>query len=85
MSAWKPLALGIAIWGLTGTLVHADPITWPSGLNDWLIYQAAPGGGAGAAPAPVSYHVVTSQYTPVQQAPRRPRHPHLSNRRQPRR
>ena len=47
MSARKPLALALVICGLTGTNVHADPISWPSGLNNWLIYLAAPKGTAG--------------------------------------
>jgi hypothetical protein len=69
MSAWKPLALAVMILGLTGSAVHADPITWPSGLDNWVIYLAAPSGGASASPPPVTYHVVSSQYTPPQPAP----------------
>jgi len=75
MSAWKPLALGIMIWGLTTSAAHADPIAWPSGLNDWLIYLAAPSGGGNASPPPVSYHVVAPQYTPPQPAPAPPPQP----------
>jgi hypothetical protein len=55
MSARKPLALALVICGLTGTNVHADPISWPSGLNNWLIYLAAPSGNAGTGP--VNYTV----------------------------
>ncbi len=75
MAAWKPLALGITIWGLTGSVVHADPISWPSGLNDWMIYLAAPSGGGSVAPPPVSYHVVSSQNTPAQPVPVSPSQP----------
>ena len=60
MSARKPLALALVICGLTGTNVHADPISWPSGLNNWLIYLAAPKGTAGTGP--VNYTVPS---TPV--------------------
>jgi hypothetical protein len=74
MSAWKPLALGITIWGLTVSVVHADPITWPSGLNNWTIYLAAPSGGASVSP-PVSYTVPAPQYTPPQPAPAPPPQP----------
>jgi hypothetical protein len=54
MSARKPLALALVICGL-GATVHADPISWPSGLNNWLIYLAAPSGTAGTGP--VNYTV----------------------------
>ena len=60
MSARKPLALALVICGLTGTTVHADPISWPSGLNNWVIYLAAPNGTAGTGP--VNYTVPS---TPV--------------------
>jgi hypothetical protein len=60
MPARKPLALVLVICVLTGTAVHADPITWPSGLDNWLIYLAAPSGAAGTGP--VNYTVPS---TPV--------------------
>jgi hypothetical protein len=64
MSARKPLALALVICSLTGTTVHADPITWPSGLDNWLIYLAAPSGAVGTGP--VNYTVPS---TPVTTSP----------------
>ena len=67
MSARKPLALVVLICGLTGTTVHADPISWPSGLNNWLIYLAAPSGSAGTGP--VNYTVPSVPAMPSLPAP----------------
>jgi len=54
MSAVKPLAVGILLWGIMGSVVRAEPI-WPIGLDNWLIYLAAPSdGGGNAAAAPIS-------------------------------
>jgi hypothetical protein len=64
MSAWKPLALGLLICGVMGRSVHADPITWPSGLDNWLIYLAAPSGNPGNGP--VSYSVPNPPVVPPQ-------------------
>ena len=55
MSAWKPLAVSLVICGVFGTTANADPIPWPSGLDNWLIYLAAPSGSQGTGP--VSYTV----------------------------
>ena len=55
MSGWKPLALTLLICGVMGHGVHADPITWPTGLDNWVIYLAAPSGNPGSGP--VSYSV----------------------------
>ena len=52
MSAWKPLAVSLVICGVFGTTANADPIPWPSGLDNWLIYlSAAPSGSQGTGPA----------------------------------
>ena len=67
MSARKPLALAFVICGLAGTTVHADAISWPSGLNDWLIYLAAPSGSAGTGP--VSYTVPSAPVIAPQAMP----------------
>jgi hypothetical protein len=58
MSALRRVALGVLLCGVTGNVAQADPITWPSGLDNWVIYLAGPVGGGGNAPmAPVSYTV----------------------------
>jgi hypothetical protein len=50
MSGPKRVALGILLAGAMGSAVKADPITWPSGLDNWLIYLAAPTGQASSGP-----------------------------------
>src|SRR5271165_409435 len=50
MAARKSLALGLVISVLMATAVQADPITWPSGLENWVIYLAAPTGSPGTGP-----------------------------------
>jgi len=75
MSALKPLALGIVLWGIMGSVVRADPITWPIDLNNWLSYWAGQNGGAGnAAAAPSSYSPAASpiSYAPAEAAPATP-------------
>jgi len=55
MSALKPLALGILLWGIIGGVVRADPIRWQIGVDDWAAYFAGQSGGDGnAAAAPIS-------------------------------
>ena len=77
MSAWKPLALGLVIWGVMGRGVHADPITWPSGLDNWVIFLAAPSGNPGngpvsySAPAPPAISAQAVSFSP-QPAPVQP-------------
>src|SRR5262245_4571098 len=41
MSAWKPLAIALALLGMIGSVGHADPITWPGGLDNWVFFLAA--------------------------------------------
>ena len=40
MSAWKPLVLPLLICGMIAGTVHADAISWPSGLDSWVVYLA---------------------------------------------
>ena len=50
MSALKPLALGILVWAASGTVIRADPITWPNNFN-WVAYFAGQNGsGDGFSP-----------------------------------
>ncbi len=54
MAAVKPLAVSILLLGM-GTLVRAEPITWPIGLDNWLVYVAGQSDGGGSAvAAPIS-------------------------------
>jgi len=59
-----------------GGVVRADPITWPSGLDNWLIYFAGQndGGGGNPAAAPNSYSPapVSMSYSPALAAPSTP-------------
>ncbi len=50
MSARKTLVLGFLICGTLATTVHADDISWPSGLDNWIVYLAAPSGNSGTGP-----------------------------------
>ena len=50
MSAMKPLALGILAWVASGSVVRADPITWPNNFN-WVAYFAGQNGNGGVNPA----------------------------------
>ena len=50
MSAWKPLVLPLVICGTIAGTVHADAISWPSGLDNWVVYLAAPAGIPELAP-----------------------------------
>jgi hypothetical protein len=65
MSGSKPVVLGILLAGALGSAVKADPITWPSGLDNWLIFLAAPTGQASSGPvatyaAPVATTAATT-------------------------
>jgi hypothetical protein len=62
MSAWKPLILPLLICGTIAGTVHADAISWPSGLDNWVVYLAAPAGVPGTGP--LAY---TNSQTPVAQ------------------
>ena len=53
MSAWKPLVLPILIFGTIAGTLRADAISWPSGLDNWVVYLAAPSGNPG--PGPLTY------------------------------
>ena len=53
MSALRPLALGILVWAALGTVVRADPISWPPNFN-WVAYFAGPNGNGGGDSAPAS-------------------------------
>ncbi len=55
MTAWKPLAVSLLIGAMMATSVQADAISWPSGLDNWTIYLAAPSGTTGSGP--ISYSV----------------------------
>ena len=50
MSARKPIVLGVVICGLIASTARADGISWPSGLDNWVIYLAAPSGNAETGP-----------------------------------
>jgi hypothetical protein len=66
MSGLKPVVLGILLAGVLGSAVQADPITWPSGLDNWLVFLAAPTGQASAGPvAAYSAPAVTVPATPA--------------------
>ncbi len=41
MSAWKPLILPLLICGTFAGTLHADAISWPSGLDNWVVYLGA--------------------------------------------
>ena len=60
MSALRPLALGILVWTASGSIIRADPITWPSNFN-WVAYFAGQNGNGESFPAPAS----TSAAAPV--------------------
>jgi len=63
--------LAIVLWGITGSVVRADPIKWPN----WLVYMAGENGGEGnAAAAPISYApaAVPISYAPAEVAPATP-------------
>lgn len=80
MSAKKPVGIAVILLGALGSSVHADPITWPSGLDTWLIFLAGQNGGASpgyvgtyqvpsaAAVAPQA-STVAPQAAPAQPAP----------------
>jgi hypothetical protein len=53
MSALKPLAMGILVLAASGSVVRADPITWPSNFN-WVAYFAGQNGNGGGYSAPAS-------------------------------
>jgi hypothetical protein len=53
MSALKRLALGILVWAALGTVIRADPITWPSDFN-WVAYFAGQDGNGQGFSAPAS-------------------------------
>jgi hypothetical protein len=76
MSAWKTLILPLLICGTTAGTVHADAISWPSGLDNWVVYLAAPAGLPGTGPlayttsqnplAQVQATPTTTSATPIQ-------------------
>jgi hypothetical protein len=66
MSAWKPLVLPLLICGTIAGTVHADTISWPSGLDNWVVYLAAPIGNPGTGP--LSYNVPQAAVAPQQDA-----------------
>jgi hypothetical protein len=66
MSAWKPLVLPLLICGMIAGTVHADAISWPSGLDSWVVYLAAPVGNPGTGP--LSYNAPQSAVAPEQAA-----------------
>jgi hypothetical protein len=68
MSALKPLALGILVWAASGTVIRADPITWPNNFN-WVAYFAGQNGDGGAFPAPASTSAAAPIAPPVSQPP----------------
>jgi hypothetical protein len=67
MSAMKPIAWGILLAGALASSVKADPITWPSGLENWVVYLAAPTGQA--SPIPVATYSAPVASTPAVTAP----------------
>jgi hypothetical protein len=76
MSVWKPLVLGLVICGTIATTVHADAISsWPSGLDNWVVYLAAPSGNPGSgplaytAPQPVTAAPPAASVSPVSPPP----------------
>jgi hypothetical protein len=66
MSALKPLALGILVWAASGTVIRADPITWPNNVN-WVAYFAGQNGDGDAFPAPASMSAPAPIAPPVSQ------------------
>jgi hypothetical protein len=68
MSALKPLALGILVWAASGTVIRADPITWPNNFN-WVAYFAGQNGDGEAFPAPASMSAAAPIAPPVSQPP----------------
>ncbi len=60
MSACKSIILPLVICGTIVATAHADAISWPSGLDNWVVYLAAPAGAPGSGPL---------TYTPPQAAP----------------
>ncbi len=62
MSAWKMLILPLLICGTIAGTAHADAISWPSGLDNWVVYLAAPSGVPGTGP--LAY---TTSQTPLAQ------------------
>jgi hypothetical protein len=67
MSALRPLALGILVWTASGSIIRADPITWPSNFN-WVAYFAGQNGNGESFPAPAS----TSAAAPIAPAVSQP-------------
>jgi hypothetical protein len=67
MSAWKPLILPLLICGTIAGTVHADAISWPSGLDNWVVYLAAPAGSPGTGP--LAYAPSQTTVAQVQAAP----------------
>jgi hypothetical protein len=77
MFSLRRVAFGIVLLGTLGSSVQADPITWPSGLDTWLIFlagqQGSGGGGlvttyhapAAVAPAPQATSVQAAVVQPV--------------------
>ena len=66
MSALKPLALGILVWAASGTVIRADPITWPNNFN-WVAYFAGQNGDGEAFPAPASMSAPAPTAPPMSQ------------------
>ena len=66
MSAWKPLVLPVLICGTIAGTVHADAISWPSGMDTWVVYLAAPLGNPGTGP--LSYNAPQTAVAPQQPA-----------------
>ncbi len=60
MSAFKPLAVGILVWAASGSVIRAEPITWPSNFN-WVAYFAGQNGNGEGDSAPAS----TSPAAPI--------------------
>lgn len=56
MSAGKALALCLVVCAaFANPIARADAISWPSGLDSWVIYLATPSGTTG--PGPIAYNV----------------------------
>ena len=68
MSALKPLALGILVWAASGSVIRADPITWPSNFN-WVAYFAGQNGNGDGFSAPASTTSPAGLVAPVASQP----------------
>ncbi len=68
MSALRRFAWGIVLLLTWASSVQADPITWPSGLDTWLIFLAGNQGGTNSGLV-TTYHVPVSPVAAPQAAP----------------